>query len=212
MRFFMEKIREVLDKCNDVGTELAVTTTNKILKAELPRLVALAVKKDQEIAFINVPELVTKEFATHAPKMIEKLFKQHMQNTTLNFYPTTSTSTATTSIADLLHQLYLTMKANTQYQTTNLEINSKIEKRVMLLVEIVKFCDATMKRVLNEDGLRIFKIKFWKKPPLPSALDFDILKAFRREINKRLRHREQMRRWESFVNGRPILPTMKRLQ
>ncbi|GJY44393.1 hypothetical protein Tco_0432606 [Tanacetum coccineum] len=53
--------------------------------------------------------------------------------------------------------------------------------------------------------------QFWKKPPLLSELDLDIMKAFKREISKRLSHRQQMRRWESFVNGRPILPTMKHL-
>ncbi|GJW52906.1 hypothetical protein Tco_0096991 [Tanacetum coccineum] len=49
------------------------------------------------------------------------------------------------------------------------------------------------------------------KTPVLGELDRDIFKAFKREISKRLRHREQMRRWESFVNGRPILTTMKRL-
>ncbi|GJX20649.1 hypothetical protein Tco_0223326 [Tanacetum coccineum] len=37
-------------------------------------------------------------------------------------------------------------------------LNSKDEKRVMFLVEIVKFCDATLERVLNEVKLRIFQI------------------------------------------------------
>ncbi|GKC33399.1 hypothetical protein Tco_1040693 [Tanacetum coccineum] len=50
-----------------------------------------------------------------------------------------------------------------------------------------------------------------RKTPVLGELDRDIFKAFKREISKRLRHREQMRRWESFVNGRPILTTMKRL-
>ncbi|GJS06646.1 hypothetical protein Tco_0363442 [Tanacetum coccineum] len=79
---------------------------------------------------------------------------------------------------------------------------------VMYLVEIVKFCDATLERVLKEVKLKIFHAVFWKKPPLLGDLDLDIMKAYKREITKRLRHREQMRRWESFVNERPILPTM----
>ncbi|GJW38536.1 reverse transcriptase domain-containing protein, partial [Tanacetum coccineum] len=68
------------------------------------------------------------------------------------------------------------------------------EKRVMYLVEIVKFCDATLERVLNEVKLRIFQNQFWKKPPRLGELDLDIMKAFEREISKRLRHRQQMRR------------------
>ncbi|GJY23149.1 hypothetical protein Tco_0396807 [Tanacetum coccineum] len=90
-------------------------------------------------------------------------------------------------------------------------LNNKDEKRVMYLTEIVKFCDATLEKVLKEVKLKIFQSEPWRKPPLLGELDRDILRAFEREITKRLSHREQMRRWESFVNGRPILPTMKRL-
>ncbi|GJR30047.1 hypothetical protein Tco_1106279 [Tanacetum coccineum] len=90
-------------------------------------------------------------------------------------------------------------------------LNIKDEKRFMYLEEIVKFCDATLEKVLNEVKLKMFESKFLKKPPLVGELDHDIMKAHEREISKRLSHRQQMRRWESFVNGRPILPTMKRL-
>ncbi|GJZ85509.1 hypothetical protein Tco_0650848 [Tanacetum coccineum] len=94
--------------------------------------------------------------------------------------------------------------------TNLINLNSKGEKRVMNLVEIVKFCDATLERVLKKVKLKIFEIEFLKKAPLLGELDLDIMKAYEKEITKRLRHRGQMRRWESFVNGRPILPTMKR--
>ncbi|GJT95268.1 hypothetical protein Tco_1090786 [Tanacetum coccineum] len=90
-------------------------------------------------------------------------------------------------------------------------LNSKHEKRVMYLIEIVKFYDAILEKVLKEVKLKIFQSEPWRKPPLLGELDRDILRAFEREITKRLSHRDQMRRWESFVNGRPILPTMKRL-
>ncbi|GJY84233.1 hypothetical protein Tco_0497609, partial [Tanacetum coccineum] len=76
---------------------------------------------------------------------------------------------------------------------------------------IVKFCDATLEKVLKEVNLKIFQSEPWRKPPLLGELHHDILRAFKREITKRLSHREKMRRWESFVNGKPILPMMKRL-
>ncbi|GJZ11501.1 hypothetical protein Tco_0546260, partial [Tanacetum coccineum] len=54
--------------------------------------------------------------------------------------------------------------------------NSKKEKRVMRHSEIHKFCDATLlNRVLEKE-----------------------------EIEERLKHRRQMRRWEMYVNGRPL--------
>ncbi|GKE37848.1 hypothetical protein Tco_1461253 [Tanacetum coccineum] len=64
--------------------------------------------------------------------------------------------------------------------------------------------------VLKEVKLKIIEIEFLKKAPLLGELDLDIMKVYEREITKRLRHREQMRKWESFVNGRPILSTMRR--
>ncbi|GJR75530.1 hypothetical protein Tco_0087895 [Tanacetum coccineum] len=67
-------------------------------------------------------------------------------------------------------------------------LNSKDEKRVMYLVEIVKFCDATLEKVLKEVKLKIFQSKPWKKPPLLGELDHDIMRAFEREITKRLSH------------------------
>ncbi|GJT58941.1 hypothetical protein Tco_1002474 [Tanacetum coccineum] len=42
-----------------------------------------------------------------------------------------------------------------------------------------------------------------KEPPL-GDLDEDIIELFETKIKKHLKHRRKMRRWESFVNGRPI--------
>ncbi|GJU32054.1 hypothetical protein Tco_1175643 [Tanacetum coccineum] len=113
-----------------------------------------------------------------------------MQNTTLNLYPTTSLSTA-----DLQQQLYLNMKSKPQDQVADPELwkilkANKDEKRVMYLVEIVKFCDATLERV----KLMIFQNQFWKKSPWLGEVDLDIMRSFKREISKRLSHRQQMRR------------------
>ncbi|GKA37723.1 hypothetical protein Tco_0724288 [Tanacetum coccineum] len=269
--FFMGKIQEVLDHCNNVVPELTFAKTNEMLKEEVPRLVNFAVNRDREIAPTNVPELISKEFVAHAPGIIAELFQKHMQNTTLNLYPTTSSSTTTTSTADIQHQLYLKMKSNNQdhaadpelwdilkaeitkvvrvttdqqhgldymeqiimmrennkpdsfseadfkylnkndiedlsYQirvnltgptltfpgieahdpysivdkpnTSLIYLNNKEEKRVMHLAEIVKFCDATLERVLKEVKIKIFKSEPWKKPPLLGELDLDILKAY----------------------------------
>ncbi|GKC82434.1 hypothetical protein Tco_1138151, partial [Tanacetum coccineum] len=83
--------------------------------------------------------------------------------------------------------------------STNLiYLNSKNEKRVMYLVEIVMFCCATLERVLNEVKLKIFEAEFLKKAPLLGDLNLDIMKAYERETIKCLKNREQMRRWESF--------------
>ncbi|GJT20685.1 hypothetical protein Tco_0890622 [Tanacetum coccineum] len=66
-----------------------------------------------------------------------------MQNTTLNLYPTISSSTATTSTADLQHQLYLSMKSNSQDQAVDLELwdilKAKFEKSVNLTAPTLTF-------------------------------------------------------------------------
>ncbi|GJR12944.1 hypothetical protein Tco_0795596 [Tanacetum coccineum] len=85
--FFVEKIQEVLQHCDKIVPELTVTKTNEMLKKEMPRLVKLAVNKDREVSPVDISGMVSKEFAAHGPKLIEELFRKHMQNTTLNLYP-----------------------------------------------------------------------------------------------------------------------------
>nr|GFA55114.1 hypothetical protein [Tanacetum cinerariifolium] len=89
-------------------------------------------------------------------------------------------------------------------------LNIKEEKRVIDLVDIPKFCDATLEKVLKELKLKIFVTEFKMKTPLHGELDLNIMKACEREIMKRLKHRKRMRRWKSFVNGRPILQSRAR--
>nr|GEU77086.1 hypothetical protein [Tanacetum cinerariifolium] len=75
--------------------------TKEMITQEMPHLVNLAVNKDREVDPIKAKEMIAKEFATHGPKMIKELFRKHMQNTVLNLYPITSTSTVGKSSADL---------------------------------------------------------------------------------------------------------------
>ncbi|GJY45967.1 hypothetical protein Tco_0435030 [Tanacetum coccineum] len=119
--FFMSKIREILDHCNKVVPEMTFAKTNEMIKEEMPQLVKLAVDKDKEVTPINVAELISKEFATHRPKMIEEMFRKHMQNTTLNLYQTKSSSTSEKLTTDLQQQLYLNMKINPQDQAADPE-------------------------------------------------------------------------------------------
>ncbi|GJY15446.1 hypothetical protein Tco_0385868 [Tanacetum coccineum] len=127
------KIREVLDHCNKVVPEITFAKTNEMIKQEMPHLVNLTINKHREVDPINAQALIAKEFASHGPKMIEELFRKHMQNTTLNLYPTTSSLTTRKSSADLQHQLYLNMKSKPQDQAADLEIweilKAKFEKQ-----------------------------------------------------------------------------------
>ncbi|GJY71471.1 hypothetical protein Tco_0475174 [Tanacetum coccineum] len=88
--------------------------------------------------------------------------------------------------------------------------NSKKEKRVMRHSEIHKFCDATLRRTL--EGLKSYyndvKYGYVQKELTNDEVEF--LKLFEEEIEVRLNYRDQMRRWEMYVNGRPLGPRRER--
>ncbi|GJY79076.1 hypothetical protein Tco_0484877 [Tanacetum coccineum] len=66
-----------------------------------------------------------------------------------------------------MYYLCLNKKVNYHKTTTGLiYLNNKNEKRVMSLVEMVKFCDATLERVLKEVKLKIFETEFLNKASL----------------------------------------------
>ncbi|GJU30660.1 hypothetical protein Tco_1174249 [Tanacetum coccineum] len=88
--------------------------------------------------------------------------------------------------------------------------NSKKEKRVMRHSEIHKFCDATLNRVL--EGLKSYNndIKYGYVQKDLTKDEVEYLKLFEEDIEERLKHRRQMRRWEMFMNGRPLGPRRER--
>ncbi|GKA84704.1 hypothetical protein Tco_0806358 [Tanacetum coccineum] len=84
--------------------------------------------------------------------------------------------------------------------------NSKKEKRVMRHSEIHKFCDATLIRVLK--GLKSYNndVKYGYVQRELTNDEVKYLKLFEEDIEVRLKYRNQMRRWEMYVNGRPLGP------
>ncbi|GJS71318.1 hypothetical protein Tco_0704159 [Tanacetum coccineum] len=82
--------------------------------------------------------------------------------------------------------------------------NSKKEKRVMRHIEIHKFCEATLNRVL--EGLKSYNndVKYGYAQKDLSKDETEYLNFFEEEIEERLKHRRHMRRWEMYVNGRPL--------
>nr|GEW61675.1 retrovirus-related Pol polyprotein from transposon TNT 1-94 [Tanacetum cinerariifolium] len=120
--FLPGRFQETLDHCNKVVPDVTFSKTKEMITQEMPCLVNLAVNKDREVDPIKAKEMITKEFVTHGPKMIEDLFRKYMQNTTLNLYLTTSSSTAGNSSVDLQHQLYMNMKSNPQDQAADSEL------------------------------------------------------------------------------------------
>ncbi|GJX75854.1 hypothetical protein Tco_0322665, partial [Tanacetum coccineum] len=69
---------------------------------------------------------------------------------------------------------------------------------------IHKFCDATLKRVL--EGLKSYNndVKYGYVTSSLSKEDVEYMQLFAEEIEERLKHHDQMRRWKMYVNGRPL--------
>ncbi|GJT12794.1 retrovirus-related pol polyprotein from transposon TNT 1-94 [Tanacetum coccineum] len=101
---------------------------------------------------------------------------------------------------DFMEQI-LVMRANDKPDSFS-EVDFKCLNKIDIedlynLCRSKKFCDATLEKVLNEVKLRMFKSQFLKKPPLLSDLDQGIIKAYEREISKRLSHRNSSRQMVS---------------
>ncbi|GJR83437.1 hypothetical protein Tco_0154222 [Tanacetum coccineum] len=73
---------------------------------------------------------------------------------------------------------------------------SKKEKRVMIHKEIHKFCDATLKRVLETLKKYNKDVKYGYVDPSPSDDDAEYLRYYEEDIKDRLKHQDHMRRWE----------------
>nr|GEX14140.1 hypothetical protein [Tanacetum cinerariifolium] len=90
--------------------------------------------------------------------------------------------------------------------------NSKKEKIEIRHLEIYKFYDATLNRVL--EGLKSYnndvRYGYNQRDLFKDGVEY--LKLFEEETEDRLKYRRQMRRWESYVNGRPLGQRIERLE
>ncbi|GJR46595.1 hypothetical protein Tco_1314698 [Tanacetum coccineum] len=84
--------------------------------------------------------------------------------------------------------------------------NSKKEKRVMIHSEIHKFCDATLNRVLESLKSYNNNVKYGYIKRDLTEDEVEYLKLFEEEIEVRLKYHNQMRRWNIYMNGRPLGP------
>ncbi|GJQ91578.1 hypothetical protein Tco_0002717 [Tanacetum coccineum] len=80
--------------------------------------------------------------------------------------------------------------------------NNKTEKRLMIHKEIHKFCDATLKRVLEKLKKYSKDAKYGYAVPSPSDPFVEYLQFYEEDIKECLKHQDQMRLWEMYVNGR----------
>ncbi|GKA34133.1 hypothetical protein Tco_0720562 [Tanacetum coccineum] len=82
--------------------------------------------------------------------------------------------------------------------------NIKKEKRVMRHQEVHRFCDAILKRFM--EGLKSYNnnVKHGYVTPSLSNKDDEYLQLFEEKIEEQMKHCDQMRHWEMYVNERPL--------
>ncbi|GJV60932.1 hypothetical protein Tco_1467032, partial [Tanacetum coccineum] len=106
-----------------------ILSSDKNLNQELTRVVADTVIQERDDFQAEVPALISKEFDTHAPMIIEELFKQYVQHNVIQVHPTITTSTDTTSSADLQQQLYSKMKRSLQDQANDPALWERLKRK-----------------------------------------------------------------------------------
>ncbi|GKF75996.1 hypothetical protein Tco_0225440 [Tanacetum coccineum] len=90
---------------------------------------------------------------------------------------------------------------------------TRTTRKKFRVMGLYKFCDATLKRVL--EGLNSYNddLKHGYMKLSLSNDDAEYLRLFEEDFEERLKHRDQMRRWEMYVNGRlmdrPVYSTLK---
>ncbi|GJY14905.1 hypothetical protein Tco_0385327, partial [Tanacetum coccineum] len=107
-----------------------------------------------------------------------------------------------------IEDIYLLIMNGKELKST--KCYSKKEKRMIRHSEIYKFCDATLNRVL--EGLKSYNndVKYGYIQRDLTEDEVEYLKLFEEEIEVRLKYRNHMRRWEMYVNGRPLGPRRER--
>ncbi|GJY70651.1 hypothetical protein Tco_0474354 [Tanacetum coccineum] len=109
-KYFWKTHKKVDRVLYEIVSQLAKRATDDLNENNLKPSIAATIIEDRDAFRSEVPDLVSKEFNAQAPKIIEELFKNYVQSNVIQVHPTTTTSTETTSSADLQQQLYLKMK------------------------------------------------------------------------------------------------------
>ncbi|GJV16713.1 hypothetical protein Tco_1362036 [Tanacetum coccineum] len=100
---FWETHNKIDDILHEVVPQIADNVTNDLIEANLK--------------------------PSHAPAIIEELFKNHVQFNVIHVHPTTTTSTETESSTNLRYQLYLKMKRNLQDRADDIALWEALRRK-----------------------------------------------------------------------------------
>ncbi|GJY05067.1 hypothetical protein Tco_0371007 [Tanacetum coccineum] len=111
-KYFWKTHKKVDRVLHEIVPQLAERAIYDLTENNLKPSIAATIIKYRDAFRSEVHDIVSQEFNAQAPKIIEELFKNYVQNNVIQVHPTTTTSTKTTSSAGLQQQLYLKIKRN----------------------------------------------------------------------------------------------------
>nr|GFA56287.1 hypothetical protein [Tanacetum cinerariifolium] len=161
-----------------------------IMKEALPKLVddhiKVLLKKQVQLYVAKELILEREKSQAYVAKMIVEALQQERENLCLEI---------SSQVNDAIANHIPSQKKE--------HSDSKKEKRVMRHQEVHKFCDVTLKRVL--EGLKSYNndVKYGYVTYNLNKDEVEYLQLLIEEIEERLKFQDQMRRWEMYENGRP---------
>ncbi|GJW84220.1 hypothetical protein Tco_0157365, partial [Tanacetum coccineum] len=104
-KYFWKTHKKVDRVLHEIVPQLAERAIYDLTENNLKPSIAATIIKYRDAFRSEVHDIVSQEFNAQAPKIIEELFKNYVQNNVIQVHPTTTTSTKTTSSAGLQQQL-----------------------------------------------------------------------------------------------------------
>ncbi|GKA31183.1 hypothetical protein Tco_0717488 [Tanacetum coccineum] len=104
-KYFWKTHKKVDQVLHEIVPQLAEKAIDDLIENNLKPSIVATIIEDRDAFHLEVPDLVSQEFNAQTPKIIEELFKNYVQSNVIQVHPTITTSTETTSSADLQQQL-----------------------------------------------------------------------------------------------------------
>ncbi|GJS53245.1 hypothetical protein Tco_0626607 [Tanacetum coccineum] len=171
-------------------------------KEEMERTIAKAILQERRNIQAKISLQIQKAIDNHIPSQVDASVRSYMSGHILHVHPVQS---QTTYIPEQQYQLYLSMKADPQLQQQDIAIWLALQMKFSRFLSF-----STLEGVL--EGLKSYNndVKYGYVQRELTNDEVEYLKLFEEEIEVRLKYRNQMRRWEMYVNGRPLGPRRER--
>ncbi|GJW12316.1 hypothetical protein Tco_1578143 [Tanacetum coccineum] len=194
----------------------------KTTKEETERLISKAILQERGRMQAQISSQIQNAIDNAIPSLVDAFVRSYMSGHILHVHPAQVQSS---SVPEQQHQLYLAMKADPlssavrtrdqddPYDDAHPEGENSAKRQKTSEYEAYVSGESSSGQVnVEEPGLKSYyndvKYGYVQKELTNDEVEF--LKLFEEEIEVRLNYRDQMRRWEMYVNGRPLGPRRER--